>query len=131
MPQAKTSRSGHPLDHALACKAALSGRIHFGDDWRHTIRVEAITKAVPDMSYPRFLEGEGRCPPEDVGGAWGYAAFLAAITDPTHERHAELLEWSGPFDPTDTGETAIRRELGKLTQPPRRKKKPTAGRTTP
>jgi hypothetical protein len=103
----------------------------FGDDWRHTIRVEAITKAVPDMSYPHFLEGEGRCPPEDIGGAWGYAAFLAAITDPTHKRHAELLEWSGPFDPTDIGETAIRRELGTLTKPLRRKKKPTVGRATP
>jgi hypothetical protein len=27
MTQAKTSRSGHPPDHPLACKAALSGRI--------------------------------------------------------------------------------------------------------
>jgi hypothetical protein len=102
----------------------------FGDDWRHTIKVEAITQAAPDTSYPRFLAGEGRCPPEDVGGPWGYADFLAAITDPMHERHAELLESSGPFDPTDIGEATIRRELGKLTKPPRRKKKPTAGGTT-
>lgn len=103
----------------------------FGDDWHHTIKVEATTQAAPDTPYPRFLEGEGRCPPEDVGGPWGYADFLAAITDPTHERHAELLEWSGPFDPTDIEEATIRRELGKLTKPPRRKKKPTAGRTKP
>jgi hypothetical protein len=102
----------------------------FGDDWHHTIKVEAITQAAPETSYPRFLEGEGRCPPEDVGGAWGYAHFLEAIADPTHERHAELLEWSGPFNPTDIGEASIRRELDKLTKPPRRKKKPAAGRTT-
>ena len=107
--------------HCQATAVARDGR----DD------VEAITQAAPDTSYPRFLEGEGRCPPEDVGGPWGYAHFLAAITDPTHERHAELLEWSGPFDPTDIREASIRRELGKLTKPPRRKKKPTAGRTTP
>ena len=83
------------------------------------------------MSYPRFLEGEGRCPPEDIGGAWGYANFLEAIADPTHQQHDEFLEWSGPFDPTDIGETTIRYELGKLTKPPaRRKDKRAAARTT-
>ena len=40
------------------------------------------------------------CPPEDVGGAWGYEEFLGAITDPEHEDHDGLLEWAGgPFDP--------------------------------
>jgi hypothetical protein len=34
------------------------------------------------------------------GGPWGYAGFLAAITDPDHERHAEFKEWVGEeFDP--------------------------------
>lgn len=87
----------------------------FGDDWRHTVRVEARTPAAPDTPYPRFLGGEGRCPPEDIGGPWGYAEFLAAIADPAHERHDEFLDWcGGAFDPTDIGEAAIRQELGKL-----------------
>ena len=43
--------------------------------------------------------GERACPPEDCGGPWGYADYLAAIADPQHERHEELLEWRGPFDP--------------------------------
>jgi len=31
---------------------------------------------------------------------WGYAEFLEAITDPGHERHAELKEWiAEDFDP--------------------------------
>jgi hypothetical protein len=40
------------------------------------------------------------CPPEDVGGAWGYEEFLAALADPEHEGHDGLLEWAGgAFDP--------------------------------
>src|SRR5215218_3008514 len=69
----------------------------FGDGWEHTIKVERIAEAVPGLAYPRLTEARGRCPPEDV---WGYADFLEAITDPEHERHAEVVEWNdGPFDP--------------------------------
>ncbi|WP_245283363.1 plasmid pRiA4b ORF-3 family protein [Bradyrhizobium sp. WSM2793] len=31
-----------------------------------------------------LLEAIGRCPPEDVGGASGYADYLSAIGDPNH-----------------------------------------------
>ncbi|WP_244107261.1 plasmid pRiA4b ORF-3 family protein [Burkholderia sp. BCC0419] len=38
--------------------------------------------------------------PEDVGGVPGYADFLEAITDPTHEEHDYFFEWrGGSFDP--------------------------------
>ena len=72
----------------------------FGDGWEHTIKVERIARAVPGLAYPRLTEAKGRCPPEDVGGPWGYADFLEAVTDPEHERHAEVVEWiGGTFDP--------------------------------
>ncbi|MDK1389829.1 plasmid pRiA4b ORF-3 family protein [Sinorhizobium sp. 8-89] len=45
-----------------------------------------------------LLEATGRCPPEDVGGPWGYQEFREALADPTHERHAELVEWWGSTD---------------------------------
>jgi hypothetical protein len=38
--------------------------------------------------YPRptsseyAIEASGRCPPEDIGGPWGYAEFLEAIANP-------------------------------------------------
>jgi Plasmid pRiA4b ORF-3-like protein len=89
----------------------------FGDDWRHTIRVEAILPAEPDVVYPRLLTAEGRCPPEDVGGPWGYAEYLEALNDPHHERHEEVVEWGGPqFDPHDPDETTLRKELAKLAK---------------
>jgi hypothetical protein len=67
-----------------------------------------------------------RCPPEDVGGPWGYADYLAAIADPTHDRHDELIDWRGPgFDPNDADEAGIRRRLDRLAARfNRRKPKP-------
>ncbi len=73
----------------------------FGDCWEHSVRIERITDAVPGMIYPCLVEATGRCPPEDVGGPWGYREFLDAIADPDHQEHAERLEWiGGAFDPT-------------------------------
>jgi hypothetical protein len=72
----------------------------FGDGWEHTVKVERIAAPEPGAAYPRLIEAAGRCPPEDVGGPWGYAELLAAIDDPKHERHAEFKEWiSDDFDP--------------------------------
>ena len=99
----------------------------FGDDWQHTVKLEAIAVPEPEAVYPRLLSAEGRCPPEDIGGSWGYAEYLEAMADPNHERHAEMLEWCGPdFDPNAVDEAAIRKQLNRLT--PRRKSKPTASR---
>jgi hypothetical protein len=72
----------------------------FGDGWEHTVKVERITVSVPGLVYPFLIDATGRCPPEDVGGPWGYAEFLVAIGDPKHESHAEMVQWVGaPFDP--------------------------------
>jgi hypothetical protein len=71
----------------------------FGDSWEHEVLFEGCLPVEKGMKYPLCLEGERACPPEDVGGVWGYEEFLEALTDPKHERHDELLEWRGPFDP--------------------------------
>src|ERR1019366_4324351 len=72
----------------------------FGDGWEHTIKIECLIDPEPGVLYPRLIEVTGRCPPEDVGGPWGYADLLDAIHDPKHERHVELKEWiADDFDP--------------------------------
>lgn len=72
----------------------------FGDGWEHTIKVERVTEAVPDVAYPVLLDARGRCPPEDVGGPWGYEEFLEALADPDHESHADMKVWAGRnYDP--------------------------------
>jgi hypothetical protein len=71
-----------------------------GDGWEHTVKIERVIDAVPGMPYPILIDGAGACPPEDVGGPWGYSDLIDAITDPNHERHAELTEWiGGTFNP--------------------------------
>ena len=72
----------------------------FGDGWEHTVKIERITDAVPGLAYPVLIDATGRCPPEDVGGPWGYAEFLDTLADPAHENHADTQEWiGGDFDP--------------------------------
>jgi hypothetical protein len=89
----------------------------FGDDWQHTVKVEAITEADPDINYPRLVSAERACPPEDVGGPWGYAEYVEAISDPSHERHAEMVEWRGDgFDPAVVDEDQIRSTLKLLAR---------------
>lgn len=94
----------------------------FGDDWLHTVKLEAFAVPEPQTTYPRLLAATGRCPPEDVGGPWGYAEYLEAMADPGHELHAEMVEWRGPdFDPNTVDEAAIQKRLDRLS--PRRKAK--------
>ncbi len=72
----------------------------FGDGWEHTIKIERLIDRLPGILYPRLIEAKGQCPPEDVGGPWGYAELLEAIADPTHERHREFKEWlADEFNP--------------------------------
>jgi hypothetical protein len=67
----------------------------FGDDWMHEVLVEKILPPEPGQSYPVCIKGRRACPPEDVGGMWGYADFLEAIRDPEHPEHEEYVEWIG------------------------------------
>jgi hypothetical protein len=74
----------------------------FGDSWQHEILFEGRVKAKPGQVYPICHSGHRACPPEDVGGIWGYADFLQAISDPDHDQHQELKEWvGGKFDPEE------------------------------
>ena len=72
----------------------------FGDGWLHQVLVEKILPPEPGQDYPLCIKGRRACPPEDVGGIWGYYYFLEAIADPEHEDHDEFVEWAGDeFDP--------------------------------
>ncbi|WP_456794053.1 plasmid pRiA4b ORF-3 family protein [Bradyrhizobium sp. USDA 4506] len=64
------------------------------------IKLEKWFDNTTTEGLPFLLEAAGRCPPEDVGGAPGYAEYLDAISDPTHPEH-EHMRPRGPeqFDP--------------------------------
>ena len=71
----------------------------FGDGWEHEILFEGSLLADEGTRYPMCLEGQRACPPEDVGGTYGYQEYLEALANPKHERHKEFMEWSGRFNP--------------------------------
>ena len=72
----------------------------FGDGWEHKITLEKILPFDPKAILPNCVAGEGACPPEDVGGIWGYHEFLEALGDPKHPEHEEYMDWvDGEFDP--------------------------------
>jgi hypothetical protein len=62
----------------------------FGDSWEHEILFEGYRPVKQGMMYPVCQEGARACPPEDVGGVWGFEVFLEALADPEHERHEEF-----------------------------------------
>ena len=89
----------------------------FGDGWDHSIRIERVNEATPGVTYPRLLKATGACPPEDVGGAWGYEEFLEALADPDHEQHEDMVRWSGgDFDAEDAGNDNIIERFDKLAK---------------
>jgi hypothetical protein len=99
--------------------AVFSYEYDFGDSWQHRIEVEKVLPPEPGVRYPRCLTGKRACPPEDVGGIWGYAEFLQAIRDLKHPEHTELLEWAGgAFDPEAFDLQAVNEQLAHLWRSP-------------
>jgi len=49
----------------------------FGDDWEHIVRLEAVLDRRADASRVVCTGGRRAGPPEDCGGAWGYAELVA------------------------------------------------------
>jgi Plasmid pRiA4b ORF-3-like protein len=89
----------------------------FGDGWEHSVRIERISDAIPGIAYPRLIEATGGCPPEDVGGPWGYREFLDAIADPNHQEHADRLQWIGHhFDPNDVDAETLAQAVHSLAK---------------
>ncbi len=73
----------------------------FGDFWVHDVTIERAGEAESSSKHAVCLDGANACPPEDVGGPWGYQRLLSVLADPSHEEHEELSEWIGePIDPT-------------------------------
>lgn len=61
---AKSMKLGTLIDRGVR---ELTYTYDFGDNWQHTITIEATTDADPAVEYPRYIDGAGRAPPEDVG----------------------------------------------------------------
>ncbi len=69
----------------------------FGDSWWHRITFQKPAKKDLNLfqGFPVCIESFGACPPEDVGGPWGYDEFLGIIHDKKHPEYEEYREWAG------------------------------------
>ena len=94
-------------------KLRMGYEYDFGDGWQHEVVLEKVTESQPGIRYRRCIDGERACPPEDIGGVYGFADYVEAITNPNHSEHDELLEWNGPFNPAKYDSTQATRRMRK------------------
>ena len=88
----------------------------FGDSWEHLLLVEKVLPLQKEVLYPVCLEGRCACPPEDIGGIFGYYHFLEIIGDPKHPKYDEMRGWvSKDFDPEKFDVKEANRQLRRLT----------------
>jgi hypothetical protein len=99
-------------DVARGEKAKLLYEYDFGDGWEHDIVVEKVLPVEKGVRYPICIKGRRACPPEDVGGPWGYGEFLEALRDPNHPEHETYSDWiEGSFDPEAFDLDSVNKQL--------------------
>jgi hypothetical protein len=86
----------------------------FGDYWEHNIQVIQKIKG-KKLLHPICFEGEGCCPPEDVGGIHGFREFLDIMKDLSHPERKSYIKWYGSvFKPYKSSLSEINRSLANL-----------------
>lgn len=87
----------------------------YGDGWEHEIEVERV---LPQGDELLVCTGGARaCPPEDCGGAPGYAHLIEVLANPGHEEHREMKQWVGRgYDPEKLDVAAVNKKLATLSR---------------
>jgi hypothetical protein len=100
-------------------KQKLMYEYDFGDSWEHQILLEKILPRQEGDQIPRCIKAVGHCPPEDVGGVWGFYDFLEAMRDPEHPQHQSHAAWWGAptFDADAVDLEAINAMLERISTP--------------
>lgn len=100
---------------ALREKMKFIYEYDFGDGWEHEILVEKILPMTEERRQPVCIKGVRACPPEDIGGMWGYYHFLEIMQDPQQPEHDDMVEWvGGHFDPEHFDLDGINKRLRKI-----------------
>jgi hypothetical protein len=125
--------SGITLETLIKKEGEKFGYLYdFGDNWGHTIILEAILEkgiTLKELARHESLYGPHRlvcidgarsCPPEDVGGVSAYKEFCRTVARPNSAKGKENLDWYNstsffqkPFDPKRFDMEAINSALNK------------------
>lgn len=104
-----------PLGAVANAGSKLVYRYDFGDGWEHEVKVERVVAGGEDGI--RCTGGARACPPEDCGGAPGFAGLLKALANPKHEEHAAMKQWVGRgYDPERFDLAATNKKLAALAK---------------
>lgn len=95
-------------------KAKFTYTYDFGDNWEHELLLEEILPVVADQPVPACVTGKRACPPEHVGGAWGYQALLEARANPRHPERQNFAALIASYDPDAFDLAAVNARLRKL-----------------
>jgi len=71
----------------------------FTDNWEHFIAFEGSFSKQVGVDYPVCLGGERACPPENIGGVFGYERHLQILFNPRHIFYEETQQLLGAFEP--------------------------------
>ncbi|MBU4480313.1 plasmid pRiA4b ORF-3 family protein [Patescibacteria group bacterium] len=96
-------------------KSKMKYEYDFGDGWEHMVTLEKILSEEKGVKYPRVVKGKGACPPENVGGIWGYMDIVEAMKNPKSKESQkffqeiygsfkEFKDWMEEFACVDLGE---------------------------
>ncbi|MCG8474898.1 MAG: plasmid pRiA4b ORF-3 family protein [Cytophagales bacterium] len=93
---------------------ALWYEYDFGDEWMHEI---VLAKIVDDgeQEFPLCLNGNGACPPEEIGGVRGYQSVVKVLGNPKHPDYLAMKAYAGDsFDPDSFDVDAANEKLREL-----------------
>jgi hypothetical protein len=110
----KDQRKFKLAEVAPAVKTKFAYEYDFSASWKHEIEVEEILPAAAGQQVPSVVKGKRACPPEKVGGTWGYEALLEAKANPRHPARKDLGAVVDEFDPEALDLAAINARLVKV-----------------
>lgn len=104
-----------PLGAVARTGSRLVYHYDFGDDWEHELKVERVLEG---RDEPIVCTGGARAgPPEDSGGAPGYAHLIEVLANPKHMEHRALKEWAGRgYNPEKFDIAAVNKKLAALSR---------------
>lgn len=84
--------TGIKLSEYIPKSKVLRYNYDFGDNWRHRMDVLRVIDNYK-LNHPVCLAGDGKAPPEDVGGEGGYEEFLRIIENPEDPDFVHMERW--------------------------------------
>jgi Plasmid pRiA4b ORF-3-like protein len=118
-----SNESRTPLNRVLKVEGdSIVYKYDFGDNWLHEVALEKIVPCDSALIRPVCLAGERSCPPEDVGGVWGYNEFLEVIFEPGHEEFDHYRGWADGFQPEYFDLPKVNETLSRMRWPKRHRR---------